>query len=204
MQGVWVWSLGWEDPLEKEMANPLQYSCLENSMDRGAWQATVHGIPRNWIHLSNWAHMHTLILTSVETELIAVICIVESKASIRVTLSLVFLKLNSPISFHLASQVLFSSPLSSRGHWVQWEDGFLFTYCSIGIPSDWTALHAFCSVSFGMISLDTACFEKTALYAWLRHTSCYPWGFLTPFSALSTRTTVIFHCLFIGLSCLPE
>ena len=26
--------------------NPLQYSCLENSMDRGAWQATVHGISR--------------------------------------------------------------------------------------------------------------------------------------------------------------
>ena len=26
--------------------NPLQYSCLENSMDRGAWQATVHGIVR--------------------------------------------------------------------------------------------------------------------------------------------------------------
>ena len=25
-------------------ANPLQYSCLENSMDRGAWQATVHGV----------------------------------------------------------------------------------------------------------------------------------------------------------------
>ena len=24
--------------------NPLQYSCLENSMDRGAWQATVHGL----------------------------------------------------------------------------------------------------------------------------------------------------------------
>ena len=26
--------------------NPLQYSCLENSMDRGAWQATVHRSPR--------------------------------------------------------------------------------------------------------------------------------------------------------------
>ena len=26
--------------------NLLQYSCLENSMDRGAWQATVHGVPR--------------------------------------------------------------------------------------------------------------------------------------------------------------
>ena len=26
--------------------NPLQYSCLENLMDRGAWQATVHGVAR--------------------------------------------------------------------------------------------------------------------------------------------------------------
>ena len=26
--------------------NPLQYSCLENPMDRGAWQATVHGVER--------------------------------------------------------------------------------------------------------------------------------------------------------------
>ena len=31
-----VRSLGWEDPLEKEMAIPLQYSCLENPMDGGA------------------------------------------------------------------------------------------------------------------------------------------------------------------------
>jgi len=27
--------------------NPLQYSCLENSMDRGAWRATVHGIEKS-------------------------------------------------------------------------------------------------------------------------------------------------------------
>ena len=26
---------------------PLQYSCLENSMDRGAWKATVHGVPKS-------------------------------------------------------------------------------------------------------------------------------------------------------------
>ena len=26
---------------------PLRYSCLENSMDRGAWWATVHGVPKN-------------------------------------------------------------------------------------------------------------------------------------------------------------
>ena len=28
------------------MATPLQYSCLENPMDRGAWQDTVHGVAR--------------------------------------------------------------------------------------------------------------------------------------------------------------
>ena len=28
--------------------NPLQYSCLENSMDRGAWWATVHGVTKSW------------------------------------------------------------------------------------------------------------------------------------------------------------
>ena len=33
-----------EDPLEKGMANPLQYSCLENPMDRGDWWVTVHGV----------------------------------------------------------------------------------------------------------------------------------------------------------------
>ena len=28
--------------------NPFQYSCLENSMERGAWQATVHGVTKGW------------------------------------------------------------------------------------------------------------------------------------------------------------
>ena len=38
LQETWVQSLGWEDPLEKEMAtHPLQYSCLENPMDGEAW-----------------------------------------------------------------------------------------------------------------------------------------------------------------------
>ena len=33
--------------------NPLQYSCLGNSMDKGAWQATVHGVTKSWIQLSD-------------------------------------------------------------------------------------------------------------------------------------------------------
>ena len=31
--------------------NPLQYSCLENPMDRGAWQVTVHRVPKSWTRL---------------------------------------------------------------------------------------------------------------------------------------------------------
>ena len=34
--------------------NPLQYSCLENPMYRGAWRATVHGLTKSWTWLSNW------------------------------------------------------------------------------------------------------------------------------------------------------
>ena len=33
--------------------NPLQYSCLGNPMDRGAWWATVHGVAKSQIRLSN-------------------------------------------------------------------------------------------------------------------------------------------------------
>ena len=40
----WVRFLGQEDLPGEGHGNPLQYSCLENSMDRGAWQATVHEI----------------------------------------------------------------------------------------------------------------------------------------------------------------
>ena len=35
-----------------EHGNPLQYSCLENSMDKGAWWATVHGVTRSQTRLS--------------------------------------------------------------------------------------------------------------------------------------------------------
>ena len=51
MQETWVESLGQEDPLEKGMANPLQYSCLENSMDRGAWWPTVCGVAKSQTQL---------------------------------------------------------------------------------------------------------------------------------------------------------
>ena len=46
MQETQFQSLSQEDPLEKEIGNPLQYSCLENPMDRGNW----------WAVYSPWGH----------------------------------------------------------------------------------------------------------------------------------------------------
>ena len=43
MQEMWIPSLGQEDPLEKQR-QPTPDSCLGNCMDRGAWNATVHGV----------------------------------------------------------------------------------------------------------------------------------------------------------------
>ena len=53
VQETWVRSLGWEDPLEKEMATPLQYPCLENLMDRGTWWIAVHGVAKSRARLSD-------------------------------------------------------------------------------------------------------------------------------------------------------
>ena len=44
--------------------DPLQYSCLENPMDRGAWWATVHGGAKSWKGLSD-QHFHFLSLGKV-------------------------------------------------------------------------------------------------------------------------------------------
>ena len=47
VQGTWVRSLGWEDPLEKGTGYPLQYSVMENSVD-----CIVHGVTKSlaWLH----------------------------------------------------------------------------------------------------------------------------------------------------------
>ena len=43
---------------EEGIGYPLQYSCLENSMDRGAWRATVHGVAKSRTQLSNFHSLH--------------------------------------------------------------------------------------------------------------------------------------------------
>ena len=39
---------GWGRSPRGGNGNPFQYSCLENSMNRGAWWATVHGVAKSW------------------------------------------------------------------------------------------------------------------------------------------------------------
>ena len=46
MRETWVRFLGWEDPLEKEMATHSN-TCLENPMDREAWWAALHGVTKS-------------------------------------------------------------------------------------------------------------------------------------------------------------
>ena len=58
MQETWVQSLGWGGNLEKSMANPLQYSCLDSSMDRGAWWPPVHGVAESDM-TERLTHTHT-------------------------------------------------------------------------------------------------------------------------------------------------
>ena len=53
MQETQIQSLGWEDSGEGN-GSPLQYSYLENPMDRGPWQATVHGVTKRWTRLCNY------------------------------------------------------------------------------------------------------------------------------------------------------
>ena len=52
MLEIQIQPLGREDLLEKEMTTH-QYACLENSMDRGAWRATVHGVSKSQTRLND-------------------------------------------------------------------------------------------------------------------------------------------------------
>ena len=51
VQEIWVRSLGWEDPLEVGLATRSSILGWRIFMDRGAWQATVHGVSKSQTRL---------------------------------------------------------------------------------------------------------------------------------------------------------
>ena len=93
MQGIWVWSLIWKDSTcfpggsdgnasacnVGDLAsipgsgrspgggngNPLQHSCLENPMARGAWQATVHGVANSRTWLSDFSFSYQILVDRI-------------------------------------------------------------------------------------------------------------------------------------------
>ena len=58
--------------------NPLQYSCLENPIDRGAWQAIVHGVAKSQAWLSNY-HSHSKEGRTSADSLVTSICTRDKK-----------------------------------------------------------------------------------------------------------------------------
>ena len=66
LPAIWktrVWSLGGGRFFGEGNGNPLQCSCLGNPMDGGAWQATVHGVTKNWTQLSDFTY--TVVLEKI-------------------------------------------------------------------------------------------------------------------------------------------
>ena len=53
MRETWVQSPGWENPLEEGMATHYSILTWRFPMDKGAWQATVHGVAKSRTQLSN-------------------------------------------------------------------------------------------------------------------------------------------------------
>ena len=60
MQETWVQSLGWDDPLEEDITNHASIPAWRIPMDRGAWQAAVHGSLRVGYDFTFTFHFHAL------------------------------------------------------------------------------------------------------------------------------------------------
>ena len=114
---------------------PLHYSCLENSMDRGVWQATVHKVAKSRTWLSDW-HFHLFhILVNFSMWLFfeyvkhyVVVRVRAFQKGILREMSL-FLHLVTPFLFHpsiLESSVVFNSVRPHVAHQAPLPMGFLF------------------------------------------------------------------------------
>ena len=67
LQDTQVQSLGWEDPLEKEMETHSSILAWRIPMDRGVWQATVHRVTKNraWLRQLGSTHVPLIVLISI-------------------------------------------------------------------------------------------------------------------------------------------
>ena len=74
MQETRFRSLDWEDPLGEENGNPLQNSCLENSMDGRSLVGYVHGVAKSQIQLNDFTSLHFSQVKDMSTCVCVCVC----------------------------------------------------------------------------------------------------------------------------------
>ena len=100
--------------------NPLQHSCLENPTDRGAWQATVHGVTKSQTWLSD-SHTHTHTHTHTEwhvCERVSVIMIIIMFLVVEIKKIMYYLE----PKYIEAEHSLWSTGFEIRQNWIHIED----------------------------------------------------------------------------------
>ena len=114
--GDWVWSLGQEDPPGKENGYPLQYSCLEISMDRGAWWAIYSpwGLKESditkWLTHTQLFHPHVFSITRLtslpQSSSLPCLCLILVQA---ITTCSLVLRIAAPLNPSHPARVIFSN-----------------------------------------------------------------------------------------------
>ena len=106
--------------------NLLQYCCLENSLDRGAWRATVHGASKNQTQLSNWARMNMhacvnyLYILEIKPLSVASFANTFSRSTCCVfILFIVFFAVQKPISLFTSRLFIFAFISIALGDWLK-------------------------------------------------------------------------------------
>ena len=143
IQETWLRSLTQEDSPEVGNGTPLQYSCLENSMGRGAWWDTVHGTAESWTWLNDRAHIHLQFIehyiksfpvilptTDIELKIFFPFCWVKESSILLLWFQLPCLLVRFE---HLYRAIYISSfvncPFLSLAHFSTWSFVFLLLIC---------------------------------------------------------------------------
>ena len=110
-------------------SNPLQYSCLENPMDRGAWQAVVHRVIKSWTQLK-WLHTHTYTHTHIHSHTHThtqshIALLTGTKKKLRFMFQLLFFLLPYLFLHTLGLTKVPPAPLLPRIHWIIYPKSYL-------------------------------------------------------------------------------
>ena len=113
MQETWVWSLGWEDPLEESMVTHPSILPWRIPMDRGAWQGTVYRVAKSQTWLSNLAESRGGVDTQIP------ILVISQGRDVSVLLVFDIKKIRSPLLWN--TTLYMGDSKSGRGSRDGWQ-----------------------------------------------------------------------------------